>query len=52
MAENLNVFDFALSDDDMREIETLDKAENLFFRHDTPETVQMFVEFIKARGDC
>jgi diketogulonate reductase-like aldo/keto reductase len=52
MAENFNVFDFTLSESDMREIETLDKAESLFFRHDTPETVQMFVEFIKARGEC
>jgi diketogulonate reductase-like aldo/keto reductase len=52
MAENFDVFDFALSDGDMKEIETLDKAESLFFRHDTPETVAMFVDFIKARGDC
>jgi diketogulonate reductase-like aldo/keto reductase len=52
MAENFNVFNFALSDDDMRKIETLDKAESLFFRHDVPEAVEMFVNFIKARGDC
>jgi diketogulonate reductase-like aldo/keto reductase len=52
MVENFNVFDFMLSDGDMREIEKLDKAESLFFRHDAPETVEMFVDFIKARGDC
>ncbi|MDR2153116.1 MAG: aldo/keto reductase [Helicobacteraceae bacterium] len=52
MAENFDVFDFTLSKSDMQEIETLDKAESLFFRHDTPETVEMFVDFIKTRGDC
>jgi diketogulonate reductase-like aldo/keto reductase len=52
MAENYNVFDFALSGDDMAEIEKLDKAESLFFRHDTPETVEMFVSLVKQRGDC
>jgi diketogulonate reductase-like aldo/keto reductase len=51
MAENFNVFDFVLSDEDMREIERLDKAESLFFRHDTPETVEMFVSFVKQRGN-
>jgi diketogulonate reductase-like aldo/keto reductase len=51
MEENLNVFDFALSDGDMAEIEKLDKAESLFFRHDTPETVEMFVNFVKERGN-
>jgi hypothetical protein len=34
----------------MAEIEKLDKAESLFFRHDTPEAVEMFVNFIKTRG--
>ena len=52
MAENFDVFGFTLSDDDMRESEKLDKAESLFFRHDTPETVEMFVSFVKQRGDC
>jgi diketogulonate reductase-like aldo/keto reductase len=52
MVENFDVFNFALSDGDMREIEKLDKAASLFFRHDVPETVEMFMEFIKARGEC
>jgi diketogulonate reductase-like aldo/keto reductase len=51
MAENFDVFDFSLSAEDMREIEKLDKAESLFFRHDTPEAVEMFVDFIKQRGN-
>jgi diketogulonate reductase-like aldo/keto reductase len=52
MAENFNVFDFTLSDDDMCKIESLDTAESLFFRHDTVESVEMFVNFVKERGDC
>jgi diketogulonate reductase-like aldo/keto reductase len=51
MEENFDVFDFALSDDDMADIEKLDKAESLFFRHDTPEAVEMFVNFIEKRGN-
>jgi diketogulonate reductase-like aldo/keto reductase len=51
MAENFDVFDFTLSADDMTEIEKLDRAESLFFRHDTPEAVEMFVNYIKMRGD-
>ena len=52
MAENFDVFNFTLSPDDMNAIEKLDKAESLFFRHDTPETVEMFARFVKERGDC
>jgi diketogulonate reductase-like aldo/keto reductase len=51
MAENFNIFDFTLTDEDMRDIEKLDKAESLFFRHDTLEVVEMFVGFVKQRGD-
>jgi diketogulonate reductase-like aldo/keto reductase len=51
MGENFDVFDFVLSDDDMEEIEKLDKAESLFFRHDTPEAVEMFLNFIRMRGN-
>jgi diketogulonate reductase-like aldo/keto reductase len=51
MAENFDIFDFTLSPDDMAEIEKLDKAESLFFRHDTPEAVEMFVNFVKERGN-
>jgi hypothetical protein len=35
----------------MAEIEKLDTAQSLFFRHDTPEAVEMFVNFIKMRGN-
>ena len=33
MEENLNVFDFSLSDEDMRSISALDEGESTFFSH-------------------
>lgn len=36
MEENLNVFDFALSDEDMRAIAALDTGKSLFFSHYDP----------------
>lgn len=33
MEENFNVFDFTLSEDDMKQIAALDKAESSFFSH-------------------
>ncbi|MEI7539659.1 MAG: aldo/keto reductase [Candidatus Saccharibacteria bacterium] len=38
--ENLNIFDFKLSDDDIDKITTLDKKESLFFSHTDPEQVE------------
>jgi diketogulonate reductase-like aldo/keto reductase len=38
--ENFDVFDFELSDDDMKQIATLDKNESSFFSHRDPEWVQ------------
>jgi diketogulonate reductase-like aldo/keto reductase len=43
MRENFDVFDFALDDQDMREIRVLDTGSTLFdFDHRTPEAVAMF----------
>jgi 2,5-diketo-D-gluconate reductase A len=39
MAENLDVFDFALTDEQIRRIATLDTDESLFFDHRDPEMV-------------
>jgi 2,5-diketo-D-gluconate reductase A len=39
MRENIDVFDFALSDDDMARIAELDTGATLFFNHDDPERV-------------
>jgi 2,5-diketo-D-gluconate reductase A len=39
MRENMDVFDFELSDDDMARIAELDTGATLFFNHDDPEWV-------------
>ena len=39
MAENLDVFDFELTDDEMARIATLDTGASLFFDHRDPEMV-------------
>jgi 2,5-diketo-D-gluconate reductase A len=41
MAENLNVFDFQLTDDEMTHISTLDTGASLFFDHRDPTMVSM-----------
>ena len=41
MAENINIFDFELSDEDMRMINKMDKKETSFFYHDDPASVEM-----------
>lgn len=46
MEENFNVFDFVLSDEDMREIEKLDTGESLFFSHYDPQTVEWFMSIV------
>ncbi len=47
--ENFDIFDFKLSDDDMKKITTLDTKISMFFDHQKPETVDMFLGFIKDR---
>lgn len=49
MKENFNVFDFALSADDMEKIAALDTAKSSFFSHQDPETIEMFVKMIEER---
>ncbi|MDQ0360413.1 aldo/keto reductase [Breznakia pachnodae] len=51
MKENFEIFDFTLSDDDMNTIKSLDTNESLFFNHQTPEAVDMFINLIKQRRD-
>ena len=49
IAENFEVFDFELSDDDMDEIKTLDTSSSLFFDHANPEMVEWFDEMVEVR---
>ncbi|MDO5696894.1 MAG: hypothetical protein Q4G51_02860 [Dermatophilus congolensis] len=41
MAENLDVFDFTLSDAEMDTLRGLDTGETAFFSHQSPEAVEM-----------
>lgn len=43
MEQNLDIFDFTLSDEDMAEIAALDTGRSLFFDHHDPEVVKMFM---------
>lgn len=55
MAENFNVFDFALTDEDMAAIAALDKKESSFFSHYDPAMVEWFVRMVEERKtnkDC
>lgn len=49
MVENLDVFDFKLSEEDMEKIAALDKKESSFFSHYDPKVVEMFVNMIEER---
>lgn len=49
MTENLNVFDFSLSDGDMGAIAALDKNASSFFSHSDPAMVEWFVKMVEER---
>ena len=49
MAENLDIFDFTLTEAEMQSIATLDTSTSLFFDHDDPRTVDMFVQMVADR---
>lgn len=49
MRENLNVFDFTLSDEDMQTLRSLDTATSSFFSHDDPAMVEWFVRMVEER---
>ncbi len=49
MAENFDIFDFTLADDDMATIATLDNAESLFFSHADPTMVDWFDSIVISR---
>ena len=49
MAQNIDVFDFTLSEADMEAIRRLDEGESLFFSHYDPATVEMLTNMGKTR---
>ena len=48
MEENFNLFDFSLTQDDMRELEVLDLGRSQFIDHYAPDVAEMFVNAGKA----
>ena len=49
MEENFNIFDFSLSEEDMKTIASLDKNESSFFSHQDPNMVEWFVKMVEER---
>ena len=46
MEENFNIFDFSLTDEEMKEIEGLDTGNSMFFSHYDPATVEWFMSLV------
>ena len=49
MAENFQVFDFLLTEEEMQSMAALDKAESAFFSHQDPAMVEWFVRMVEER---
>ena len=55
MEQNINVFDFELTSEDMESINKLDTTDSLFFNHQDPKMVEWFDKTVKERRsneDC
>lgn len=44
MVENLKIYDFTLTDDEMERIKSLDTGKSAFFDHNDPEVIKMFMK--------
>ena len=42
IAENLNVFDFVLTEDEMKQIEAMNEGSNIFMDHENPAHIENF----------
>ncbi len=51
MAQNLDVFDFRISEEDMSSIANLDTKTSAFFSHTDPAMVEWFVKMVEERKD-
>lgn len=49
MAENFDIFDFELTDDDMSVISSIDKGRSSFFSHTDPSMVEWFCKMVEER---
>ena len=45
--ENINIFDFKLSEEDMRTISEMDKMESSFFNHYDPEAIEYLANLVR-----
>ena len=45
MIENLSIFDFTLTDDDMTAIAALDLGKSQWFNHQSAETAEQFMQW-------
>ncbi len=50
MAQNIDVFDFSLSEEEMARLRALDEKESLFFSHYDPATVERLIQMGKSRA--
>lgn len=51
MVENMDVFNFELSAEDMEKIVALDKKVSAFFSHTDPNMVEWFGKMVEARKE-
>jgi len=49
MIQNIDIFDFSLSDQDKEQIKALDKGVSSFFSHQDPKMVEWFVKMVEVR---
>lgn len=49
MAENFDVFGFALTQEDMQSISALDTGKSAFFSHQDPGMVEWFAHMVEER---
>ena len=49
MEQNIDIFDFELSNEDMERIRSLDTKDSLFFNHLDPEMVRWFDQMVQTR---
>lgn len=47
MEENINIFDFKLSEEDMKTISEMDKMESSFFNHYDPEAIEYLANLVR-----
>ncbi|MGL5415800.1 MAG: aldo/keto reductase [Clostridium sp.] len=47
MEENINIFDFKLSEEEMTIISKMDKKESSFFNHNDPEAVEYLAKLVR-----